>query len=325
MSRTHRPWLPPGRRPGRRGAAVVTTLLAVGAVLAAPAPRAAAWSDGPCPTLSTGVTVVVDFHQLGGGVVVRCAPGAPADGWEALTGAGFAVRGTTRFPGFVCRIDDRPATDPCVTAAPADAYWSYWNAARGGTWTYSEVGARSRTPPVGSVEAWSFSDETGRPPRIPPPGRPSPATTAPAPRPQPVPAPVPAAPPAGPAAPAGPTPPAAATVPGEAVGRPDRSGPADVAATDPAAPPPPTVEGTTADAAAPPAPDDPDGGDGPAGPRPLARTARGEETSASVLSEPGAGGGPVGTLWGAGLLTALTVSTLVTLRRRRHRPEAPGA
>jgi hypothetical protein len=305
---------------------VVTTLLAVGAVLAAPAPRAAAWSDGPCPTLSTGVTVVVDFHQLGGGVVVRCAPGAPADGWEALTGAGFAVRGTTRFPGFVCRIDDRPATDPCVTTAPADAYWSYWNAARGSTWTYSEVGARSRTPPVGSVEAWSFSDESGRPPRIPPPQRPATTTTTAPPRPQPPapPAGPPSGPPSGPAAgaPTGPAPGATGAPAGPADPAP-RPGTAEVAGATVVPPadqgsPAPGLVTSTGPAAA-------TSRDGPAGNPPEANPDGDERTAGSLLTDTTAGSGPGGTLAAVGLLAALAASTLVTVRRRRARPEAADA
>ncbi|WP_183091234.1 hypothetical protein [Streptomyces radicis] len=135
------------------------------------AARPAAGTPGFCPG-ATGVTVVVDFQALGGGRVVRCAPGAQPDGVSALRAAGFDVAGTNRWgDSFVCRINERPgpAAEPCVDTPPADAYWSYWHAENGGAWTYSQLGATYRQPPEGSFEGWSFStaDESGG---TPPPG-----------------------------------------------------------------------------------------------------------------------------------------------------------
>lgn len=137
------------------GRAAVVALLAVTPAVVDATP-AGAWTDGECPT-ADGVTVVVDFQDLGGGVHVRCAPGAPATGFAALDAAGIAYQTTIRFPGFLCRIAGKPSNDPCVDTSPATAYWSYWVAARGGRWCYSNWGAASRTPPPGSVEGWSFS------------------------------------------------------------------------------------------------------------------------------------------------------------------------
>lgn len=150
------------------------------AVLAAP-PAAADWTDGPCPTTSSGVTVVVDFQRLSGGVAVRCALGSPSSGFDALARAGFTVESARRFPGFLCRIDGRPspASDACIDASPFDASWSYWTADRGGVWTYSSIGGLERVPAPGSVEGWSFTDGSDLPPRIPPPARPAAPTTAP--------------------------------------------------------------------------------------------------------------------------------------------------
>ncbi|MBK6856704.1 MAG: hypothetical protein IPG97_09210 [Microthrixaceae bacterium] len=117
-----------------------------------------------------GVTVVIDFQDLGGGVNVRCAPGAVGSGLDALDRAGISYQTALRSPGFVCRIAGLPADDPCHVASPASAYWSYWIAGRGGTWCYSNLGAGSRTPPPGSIEGWSFSlHRSGRstpPPRF---------------------------------------------------------------------------------------------------------------------------------------------------------------
>ncbi|MET7424689.1 hypothetical protein [Dactylosporangium sp. NPDC005555] len=140
----------------RAGAAV---LLAAVAGLALPAPARAAGTTGYCPD-ATGVTVVVDFHELGGGVVVRCAPGAQASGLTALQDAGFTVAGTNRWGlAFICRISGKPApaTEPCVDTPPATAYWSYWHAPNGGAWAYSQMGVKNRTPPQGSFDGWSFA------------------------------------------------------------------------------------------------------------------------------------------------------------------------
>jgi len=146
----------------------------------APAP-AAAWTAGACPT-SSGVTVVVDFSAFGAGVVTRCAPGAHDTGLDVLSAAGLAV--AFAGPGFVCRIDGLPGPDreSCAATPPATAHWTYWHAQRGGSWTYSPVGASAWQPAQGSVEGWAFVDGPGgnQPPGVPPPAPPAaPATPRP--------------------------------------------------------------------------------------------------------------------------------------------------
>ncbi|MEU4803892.1 hypothetical protein [Actinosynnema sp. NPDC023587] len=149
-------------------------LALVGAAVPASPARAA-----DCP----GVTVVVDFGALGGGVRTGCAAGDPASGLAALGAAGFGYRSASRSAGFVCRIDDLPASDPCVNAAPTNAYWSYWHAQPGGSWVYSAAGAGGRDPAPGSVEGWAFG-AGGRPGTAPPaPVRPEPPAPPPDPRP----------------------------------------------------------------------------------------------------------------------------------------------
>lgn len=121
----------------RMQAAVVAVLSATAlAVPAAPA-SAAACAD------PTGVSVVVDFASLGGGTQRQCAPGDPSSGVAALRGAGFTTTRAAQEPGyFMCRINGKPAQDPCQRTSPADAYWSYWHGKRGGGWTYSTLGDR---------------------------------------------------------------------------------------------------------------------------------------------------------------------------------------
>ncbi|WP_018588609.1 hypothetical protein [Salinispora arenicola] len=146
------------RLSGLLAAAVAAVALAV----VEPAPRAA--HAAACVGTS-GVTVVVDFAALGGGVQVGCAPGDPATGLGALQGAGFTVTGTMRWGlAFICRINGKPtaAAESCVNTPPATAYWSYWHAPSGGSWSYSTSGATSYDPAPGSVEGWSFG--AGAPP-----------------------------------------------------------------------------------------------------------------------------------------------------------------
>ena len=133
-------------------AALVTFLASLVVAEAVPGPAYAAACQG-----TSGVTVVVDFTALGGSVQTGCATGDPASGLAALTGAGFSYAFVPRFPGFICRINLLP--NPC-NGAPATAYWSYWHAAHGGTWSYSTSGAAGYDPAPGSVEGWAFGSGT---------------------------------------------------------------------------------------------------------------------------------------------------------------------
>ena len=172
-------------RPGRGAAAGVSVALAGAGLLLTAAPAQAA----ACASTSSGVTVVVTNPS--GGTSVRCSHGDPGSGAAALAGAGFAVTQVQTQPGFVCRIDGAPASDPCVRVPPTSAYWSYWYAQPGGSWTYSSAGAYGRDPAPGSVEGWAYG--AGSPPSLAPPvvaapaPAPKPSTSAPQPAPKPPP------------------------------------------------------------------------------------------------------------------------------------------
>ena len=116
---------------------------------------------------TTGVTVVVDYGSLGG-TSSGCASGDPSTGLDALATSGHAYVFLPRQPGFVCTIDALP--NPC-NGAPASAYWSYWHAQPGGSWSYASTGAGSYNPQPGSVDGWSFGGGTA-------PGSPPPAVTS---------------------------------------------------------------------------------------------------------------------------------------------------
>ena len=218
------------------------------AALAAPSTG----TPGYC-TDSTGVTVVVDFQELGGGVVVRCFPHpiSSSTGLSALQGAGFTPTGTARFGlGFICRIEGKPvaAEEPCIDTPPATAYWSYWYAPNGGSWKYSSLGVSNHQVVLGGFEGWSFAKDktaaTVPPPRVAPhhaitTPTPTPTPTPQAPTPQPAihstvaPTPGASAPSTPPAASAGATAPAITTP----TSRSTQSGDAGLAAAAASGPP----------------------------------------------------------------------------------------
>jgi hypothetical protein len=118
-----------------------------------------------------GVTVVVNFKAFKGKIVIRCAPGHPDNGIQALRQAGYAVKGTKETGlAFVCRINRKPSPrrQKCIHVPPPNAYWAYYHAKRGAKkWSYSSTGPLSYHPPQGSIEAWAWGD--GRKPGISPP------------------------------------------------------------------------------------------------------------------------------------------------------------
>jgi hypothetical protein len=143
-----------------RQAATVALLLGAVAVVGPPAEAT------PCSGTS-GVTVVVEFNDLGGGSGQACvADGGGHTADRLLRDAGHDVEFVQRFPGFVCRIDGVPADDPCVNTPPADAYWGlWWSDGTTGKWTYSSLGAASLAVPAGGYVAlvWDGSAGTVRP------------------------------------------------------------------------------------------------------------------------------------------------------------------
>jgi hypothetical protein len=134
------------------GGLVLSLAVATGAAIL-PLEHAAAATvaaDGGC----SGVTVVVDFTDIGGGVTLGCAASGFATGRDALQSAGFAS--TDSQPGLVCTINANP--DPCPTTFEG-SYWSYWHGTSGdAAWTSYQVGADGSHPVAGGVEGWRYND-----------------------------------------------------------------------------------------------------------------------------------------------------------------------
>lgn len=142
---------------------VVVALVAAAAWLALPATSAPAWAGEACPG-DSGVTVVVDFHELGGPVTGGCVGNGGGMYAEDLFEAeGIDLDFATRQPGFVCRVQGKPASEPCVNTAPADAYWALWwsDGDTGSTWQYSSQGVKTLRVPDGGLVAFSWDERPG--------------------------------------------------------------------------------------------------------------------------------------------------------------------
>jgi hypothetical protein len=159
----------------------------VGLATVVPGGLTPARADSGCTT-TTGVTVIVDFKALGGGIQRGCALN-PTSGLDALRDAGFIPAGTTRFgDAYVCRIDGKPGNPPeaCTETPPATAYWAYYHAKpTDGAWTYAALSALYYKPQPGSIEGWAFGARTQ--PGISPANAIPPPTTVPPPPPPPPP------------------------------------------------------------------------------------------------------------------------------------------
>lgn len=143
----------------RYAARLAVAILVVAAVgLGVPAPAQAATCSS-----AHGVSVVVDFNQLGGGVQTGCdRDGAGESAWTQLEHVGFELTQVQRQPGFVCRVDGLPGADaePCVNTPPSDAYWSlWWSDGKSGKWTYSSLGAGSLKVPEGGYVGLSWQGQ----------------------------------------------------------------------------------------------------------------------------------------------------------------------
>jgi hypothetical protein len=144
----------------------VATLMVAAVGLGVPAPAQASTCGS-----AHGVSVVVDFHELGGGVQTFCDAGGAGKTADAqLRDAGHELTYVQRQPGFICRIDDKPADDPCVNTPPSDAYWAlWWSDGKSGTWSYSSQGASSLKVPEGGYVGMSWQGSDSRtPPGVPP-------------------------------------------------------------------------------------------------------------------------------------------------------------
>ncbi|NYD58220.1 hypothetical protein BKA08_002458 [Nocardioides marinisabuli] len=150
-------------RRSRTGSVLLSAVVALGAataglVAAPPTASAATCSD------AGGVSVVVDFKGLGGGQQTGCVTGEGGSSAAAIfSAAGVSLTRARRQQGFVCRVQDVPADDPCVNASPADAYWSlWWSDGSSGSWSYSSLGVDQLEIPEGGSVGFAWDDQSGQ-------------------------------------------------------------------------------------------------------------------------------------------------------------------
>ncbi|SFC39710.1 hypothetical protein SAMN04487968_10673 [Nocardioides terrae] len=127
----------------RLGGLLAALLLATATFVGLSAPQAqAAYCSG------SGVGVVVDFGDLGGGVRTDCGSGSKAS--TAFTSAGVTLENDGQ--GFVCRVASKP--DPGKECMATNAYWALFVSKQGGAWTYASQGVY--TQPVSSGDSVAF-------------------------------------------------------------------------------------------------------------------------------------------------------------------------
>ncbi len=146
-----------------------------GLVVGAPAAGAATCNGA-------GVSVVVDFKGLGGGQQTGCVSGKGGTSAATILGAaGVELTRARNQPGFVCRVQQVPQSDPCVNASPSEAYWSlWWSDGSSGSWSYASLGVDQLKVPEGGSVGFAWDDQSGQvqpgtaPPKAPAPS-PSPS------------------------------------------------------------------------------------------------------------------------------------------------------
>jgi hypothetical protein len=163
-------------------------------------PSVAEAAPGRCEP-GTGVTVVVDYGPLGGGVALGCDPGGAGKAASAVVPeAGFPLTFVNGEP-FVCRIAGKPdaSQESCARTPPADAYWGlFWADGMGGSWKYATVGVTGLKVPEGGSIGWRFQDGGERDLPGAAPNPPAPASSpSPTKSPTPQPSSPPSSPPAG--------------------------------------------------------------------------------------------------------------------------------
>ena len=126
--------------------------LASAALVLVPASPAVA---AECPT-TTGVTVVVDFTALGGGVATTCVEDGGGDSASDLFDVDHSLTRVQAFPGAVCRVDGAPADLACRNMPPDHYYWALFWSPDGGERTYASQGVDSLEVPDGGSVAFVF-------------------------------------------------------------------------------------------------------------------------------------------------------------------------
>jgi hypothetical protein len=141
---------------GRRGLALVMTLLASATVMTSAAAATAAAKPTIC------VALVVDGRAIGSDVSTTCAKVSKgATGVDVLQAGGHTVG--FRSDGLLCTIDGLPKGG-CATVDDSH-YWAYFHRSPGATrWVYSNEGASTYQPVNDSTDGWVYDNGKARTP-----------------------------------------------------------------------------------------------------------------------------------------------------------------
>lgn len=159
---------------GRRilGLVAATAMVAATGALAAPAQAAnAAPAQAAACRTAAGVTAIVDFDELGGGVTAGCdSNGGGKSGAQVFRAAGYTLEYSQQpgMNGFVCKIQSKPADGDC---AANDSFWSlWWSDGRSGRWVFSNEGVGTLDVPDGGYLAFAWHEGSGQaqPPAVSP-------------------------------------------------------------------------------------------------------------------------------------------------------------
>ncbi|MDO3394847.1 hypothetical protein QWJ41_03890 [Nocardioides sp. SOB44] len=149
-------------RPSRTMSVLGSAVVALGATTAGLVAVAPAATAATCS--GAGVSVVVDFKDLGGGQQTGCVTGKGGSSAATILGAaGVELTRARNQPGFVCRVQQVPASDPCVNASPSDAYWAlWWSDGSSGSWSYASLGVDQLEIPEGGSVGFAWDDQSGQ-------------------------------------------------------------------------------------------------------------------------------------------------------------------
>jgi hypothetical protein len=112
---------------------------------------------------TSGVTVVIDY---GSSSSTLCA--ADRSSAMAVLQNVAAVVSPAQYPGtVVCKLNGVPSSQTCQRMPPQSAYWAFFHAARGGSWSYSSAGVADYDPAPGTVIGFAFGSG-GAPSTAPP-------------------------------------------------------------------------------------------------------------------------------------------------------------
>ena len=139
----------------RRGRLVLAAVAAP--LLLAPGPAAA---HDECDA-AADARLVIDHGPIGGGVTVRCVEGgANRAVAEVMDAAGVPITWARGQRGaVVCRLDGRPADQPCDDVPPPDRSWALFRADPDRrTWRHTTGAVGQLQVPAGATLGWRFQD-----------------------------------------------------------------------------------------------------------------------------------------------------------------------